>query len=96
MFDVMDEIDAPILIDDGPADDRRVIAVPIDDAFERLLFAHTGAFRRYAHVGQLGPDQHADPVGDLVISRVGRFDMTANAVEPELPRLQELVFQEFD
>ena len=91
---VMDEVDAPVLVDDRPDDDRRVVAVAVDDALEEPLLAAAGALGRHAAVRQLGPDQHADPVGDLVVARVRRLDVAAQAVEAELLRLAELVFEE--
>ena len=92
---VMDEVDAPVLVDDRPDDDRRVVAVAVDDSLEEPLLAAAGALGRHAAVRQLGPDQHADPVGDLVVARVRRLDVAAQAVEAELLRLAELVFEEF-
>ena len=94
MVGIVDEVDAPILIDDRPDDDRRVIHVAVDDAFEELLLAAAGAVGRHAAVRQFRPDEHADPVRDLVIARVRRLDVAAQAVEPEFLRLPELVFQE--
>ena len=91
---IVDEVDAPVLVDDRPDDDRRMVAVPVDDALEELLLAAARAVRRHAAVRQLRPDQHAHPVGDLVVARVRRLDVAAQAVEAEFLRLAELVFQE--
>ena len=52
-----------------------------------------GAVRRHAAVRKLGPDQHAHPVGDLIVARVGRLDVAPQAIEPELLRLTELVLE---
>ena len=72
-----------------------MVDVPVDDALQELLLAAAGPVRRHAAVRQLGPDQHPHPVGDLVIARVRRLDVAAQAVEAEFLRLAELVLQEF-
>jgi hypothetical protein len=36
---IVDEVDAPVLVDDGPDDDGGVVAVPVDDALEEALLA---------------------------------------------------------
>ena len=59
MLGVVDEIDAPILVDQSPAENRGMIAVAIDDALERRLLAFARALGRIAAVGQLRPDRQA-------------------------------------
>src|SRR4051812_15689886 len=39
MLGIVDEIDAPVLVDDGPADDRGVVVIPVDNAPQHALFA---------------------------------------------------------
>ncbi len=96
MIRVVDEVDAPVLVDDRPDDDRRMVDVAVDDALEKPFLAAARALGRHAAVGQLGPDQHAEPVGDLVVARVRRLDVAAQAIEPEFLGLAKLILQKRD
>jgi hypothetical protein len=73
-----------------------MVAVAIDDALEQRLLAGARALGRQAAVGKLGPDQHPHAVGDVVVARVGRLDVAAEAVEAELLGLAKLIFEELD
>src|SRR5512136_116039 len=96
MLGVVNEIDAPVFVDERPAKNRGMIAVPVDDALERHLLAFSGALRRIAAIRQLGPDQKAEAVGRIVIARIWRLDVTANSVEAELLGLEEAVLDKFE
>ena len=89
----MYEVDAPVLVYYRPADDRGMVAVAVDDAFQCGELAGARALGRQSHVRQFGPDQQTHPVGDLVVSRVGRLDVAPQAVEPEFLGLTEFVFE---
>jgi hypothetical protein len=88
------EVGAPVLVDDGPAEDRRVIAVALENAPQRRLRPRARPRGQPAGVRQLGPDQQPDPVGDRVVAGIGHLDVAAQAVEPERLRLAELILEE--
>src|SRR3954468_13843373 len=95
MLRVMHQIDAPILVDDGPADYAGMIAVPVHDSRERVDLASSRSLRRESHVGKLGPDQQADTIGHFVIARIRNLDVAPKAIQAKLLRLAELTFEKF-
>jgi len=90
----VDEVDAPVLVDDRPDADGGVVSVPVDDALEQALLAFARALGRQTPIGEFRPDHQPHAVGDVVIARVGDLDVKAKTVQPQVPRLSELIFDE--
>ena len=72
MLGVVHEIDAPVFVDESPAENRGMVAVAIYDAFERRLLAFAGALGRIAAIGQLRPDKQPQSIGGVVVTGIGR------------------------
>ena len=86
---VVHQVNAPILVDYGPANDRRVVAVAIDDTLEGRQLALPRTLGQQTPIGQLGPDQQPQTIGNIIVARVGYLDVTAQAVETKLFRFAD-------
>ena len=91
---IVHQVHAPALVDERPAEDAGVIAIPIEHARERLLLARTRACAGKSDVGQLCPDEQADAIRRLVVARIRHLEMTAQRIEPKLLGLAKLILQE--
>src|SRR5215213_7813226 len=69
MLGIFVELRAPVLIDDGPCDDRRVIAVPLQDALHRRPQPLCRSLAEFRDIGYFAPYQHAEAVRELIIAR---------------------------
>jgi hypothetical protein len=91
---IFGQLRAPALVDDRPDDNRRVVAIPRHDPCKGLARSHGRLWGEILKVRQLSPNQHAEPVGNLVVAGVGNLDVNAQAVEPEALGFEQLIFQE--
>ena len=60
-----------------------MIAVALDHGLERGLGAAVGGSRKQHPVGDFGPNQQAETVGDIVIAWVLDLDVGTQAVEAD-------------
>ena len=98
---------APIFVHKGPDDQRGVVVVPPYHFFQgllnppldaliqvRLLRAQCPLDLECAPGGDLRPYQKATLVGQVEVARVGGFNVTAEAVQPQAFGFAKLVAEE--
>ena len=88
------QVGAPVLVDDRPGDDRRVVAERGHHLGQRGQAGCRGGGAEAVPVGQLAPDEHARLVRGVQVGLVGDRDVAAQQVEPELARPRELLVED--
>ena len=85
-------LQAPLLVEQHPREDRRVVEVAAHHAAQsRLPLLPHGLVGLAPAVRHVGHDQDAQPVGPVELARDLDLDVGADRVEPQPPRDQDLL-----
>ena len=90
---IFDKSRAPIFVDQRPDHNRWMIAVARQNPAHGILHPAGRSWGKRRDVGNFGPDQHAKPVGHLVIAWIWHFDVAPQQVQPKRLGFADLVLQ---